>query len=195
MPPEIVDKIMNNISVTQGKEDGHGLGLMQVREALQKNRAKLSINSKIGIGTSIILTFPRVSAPNWITEKINLKKNDIVIILDDDHSIHTAWDKRFESVKENTPTIEIKHFTFGIDAMSFINDLPLNEKSRVFLLTDYELLKQNLDGLKVIEETKVERSILVTSHYSHKYLQDAASIVGVKVLPKQLSSEVLIVIE
>jgi len=187
MPKEIADKIINNVAVTDGKKDGHGIGMKQVQETLQSNQGKLAINSEVGKGTEIILTFPRVKSPDWIVEEIALNKGDVVVILDDDASIHSAWNTRFAVYGEN---IQLKHFRLGEDAIEFINNYPAKDK--LFLLADYELLKQELTGLHVIERTQLQRSILVTSHFTNQVVRDLAAKIGVKILPKQLAPEVLI---
>lgn len=195
MSPELIEKIMQKIAVTEGKSDGHGIGLTQVRETLERNEGKLSIYSKVGEGTQVILEFPRVKAPTWMADKIILSPQDIVVILDDDASIHLAWDARFEEIIEKAPKIRVKHFEVCQEAINFINKCSADDYKRVLLLTDLELLKQELNGLHVVEKTKVERSVLVTSHYTNAVIYERAIKIGTKILPKQLASEIPIYID
>lgn len=195
MRPELVEKILQKIAVTEGKTDGHGIGLAQVRETLERNDGKLSIHSKEGQGTQMIVEFPRVKAPAWFAEQITLGPQDIVIILDDDVSIHLAWDARFEAVLEQAPGVCIKHFESCEEAIDFINALDKKDHKKIFLLTDFELLKQELNGLHVVEKTKIERSILVTSHYVNAVIRERAIKMNTKVLPKQQASEIPIRID
>lgn len=190
MPPELIDKIMNQVSVTEGKKDGYGIGLSQVWETLDKNQGEMHIDSQLGKGTTITLTFPRISEPNWITKEIFLNANDTVIILDDDSSIHGAWQTRFKTILNEKLSIKLKHFEESKEALEFINALSLTEKNNVFLLSDYELLKQELNGLHIIAKSQIKRSILVTSHYADPLVQEKATKIGTKILPKQLASEV-----
>jgi hypothetical protein len=183
-----VDKIMRNMVVTEGKKEGHGLGLSQVRDTLQRSNAILSIKSKPGYGTKITLTFPRVTAPDWVAEEIELYPQDLIVILDDDESIHHAWNTR---LAVDVPLLPIKHFTYGKDAIEFINALSPDEKRNIFLLTDYELLKQGgMNGLDVVIQTEVARSILVTSHHANEKVRTLALETDTKILPKQLASEI-----
>jgi hypothetical protein len=192
MTPELVQKIMNNISVTQGKKNGHGIGLTQARETLENNEGKWVIDSQIGQGTKFSLIFPRTQALDWIAEAIELNDDDIVIILDDDSSIHMAWETRFDNILKKFPQLTIKHFLSGQEALDFVNSHHLAQQQKVVLLADYELLKQELNGLDVIEKTQVSRSILVTSHYANKQIQQLAAITNTKILPKQLASDIVI---
>jgi PAS domain S-box-containing protein len=187
MPEAIKQKILNNVAVTDGKTDGHGIGFSQIRETLEKHNGILEIESELGKGTQIILTFPKVNTPHWIIDKIELASDDLIIILDDDPSIHGAWEIRFENA---TPHLARKHFEQGREAIKFINNLSSAEKEKVFLLTDYELLKQDLHGLDVIKQTQIKRSILVTSHHNNPKVRELATATGTQILPKPLASEV-----
>lgn len=194
MPDNIKQSIINNISVTSGKENGHGIGYRQIRDTLSNGAGSLEIESEIDKGTTITLKFPKIPTPEWIAEKIELRPNDIIIILDDDPSIHGAWNSRFDNILKNNKKLTIKHFEIGTEAIQFINSLPTEAKKRVFLLTDYELIKQSVNGLNVIEETKVPRSILVTSHHNKESILKQAALTNTKVLPKLLAPEILIIL-
>ncbi|MFN8770275.1 MAG: hypothetical protein ACK5Z5_03290, partial [Neisseriaceae bacterium] len=62
------------------------------------------------------------------------------------------------------------------------------------LLTDYELLQQGLHGLDVVEQTKVKRSILVTSHHEDSEIHKQAHKTNTKILPKLLAPEIAIIV-
>ncbi|MDP3705670.1 MAG: PAS domain-containing protein [Legionellaceae bacterium] len=193
MTSVLIEKIMNNMAVTEDKVDGNGIGLTQVRETLARNEGTLSIHSKIGTGTEIKLKFPRVKAPLWVAEEVTLGRQDLVVILDDDHSIHGAWDSRFEAILKQAPEIKIYHFEIGQEALTFLKALSNDDIKRTILLTDFELLKQGLDGLNIVEKSNLSRSILVTSHYDNQDIQKRAYALGTKILPKQLASEIPII--
>jgi len=190
MSPALVQKILDKIAVTEGKEDGHGLGLQQVRDTLQDNEGIWEIDSEVDIGTKIKLTFARTQALGWIAESVELNDNDTVVILDDDSSIHMAWDFRFEKILKLHPGLKVKHFEIGRETIEFINALGPDKKENSFLLADYELLNQDLNGLQVIDLVQMKRAILVTSHYANKRVQQSAFKTGTKILPKQLASSV-----
>jgi hypothetical protein len=123
-----------------------------------------------------------------MAESISLQSNDIIVILDDDISIHGAWDQKLNSVLEDNITIQVKHFQQGLEAIEFMNQC--ENKDQIFLLTDYELLQQSVNGLDVIEKTGVLRSIVVTSHYTNQDLIERAIALRATVLPKLLASEI-----
>ena len=188
----VKEKILNSVAVTADKEDGHGIGLTQVHDMLRRNLGKLSIESTIGKGTKMVLTFVKCETPNWITNKVHLYNNDTVIVLDDDNSIHGAWDAKFKPILKQNPNLQVKHYTSGIDTINYINSLSTDEKQRVFILSDHELLKQNMNGLDIIEQLRLKRVLLVTSHYDSHKVRARATSLEIKILPKMLAAEISI---
>ncbi|MGL4858221.1 MAG: hypothetical protein ACRC5A_00485 [Enterobacteriaceae bacterium] len=188
MSETLVNKIANSIPVTEGKEGGHGMGMVQMHEKTQCNQSTITIDSEIGKGTSINLTFLRSCTPNWIAEQITVSSKDTVVILDDEPGIYNAWTVRFTTA---APDIPLRHFEQPIEAIEFINGFA--HKEHIFLLTKHELLKQFCNGLEVIEQTRIQRAVLVTDHYANPYIQEKAVHLGVTVLPKQLAAEVPII--
>lgn len=63
---------------------------------------------------------------------------------------------------------------------------------KIVLLVDFELLRQELNGINVIEKTNAKRSILVTSHYTNLDIRNLAIKNGIKILPKPLASDISI---
>jgi PAS domain S-box-containing protein len=191
MPPEVLNKLMNYVRVTEGKKEGYGIGYQQIQEALKINEGKLAIESTPNVGTQITLTFEKALTPDWMADKIILYPNDEVVVLDDDPSIHDAWEKRFEFI---TPKLSLRHFELGQEAVDYLNGLSPEQKQNVFLLADYELLKQHLTGLDVIHKTTHARSILVTSHHTNPKVLESAKLSQTKILPKLLATDIPIII-
>lgn len=189
MSEDLVKKIKQKVAVTEGKDDGHGLGLGQVRGMLEQNYGKFSIFSstvKMNHGTTVTLEFPRIIEPDWVVEKIELTNDAIVVVLDDDKSIHGAWDSRLNHISEKIPNIEVHHFYTGDEALEFINKLSKKQREEVCFLSDYELINQELNGLEVINKSKLKHSILVTSHHANIEIIKTAVQNNVKILPKEL---------
>jgi signal transduction histidine kinase/CheY-like chemotaxis protein len=189
--PEVLDKINQGIQVTSGKQDGQGIGLTQVRDTLELFKGALAIDSAISQGTEMQLSFPLTSVAPWLADSISLNHDDILVIVDDDDSMHQAWQALlkqrgyYQHLYQN-----IHHFTQGQEAIDYLNGL--TDKDKVVLLTDYELLNQPIDGIDVIKQTEINRSIVVTSHYDDKRLREYLDSTDVKILPKQLVHQVSI---
>lgn len=193
MPPHIVEKFHAGVAVTEGKEHGRGIGLTQVHDTINTYGGKCSIF--VDIGTEIIIKFPVIPAPHWIASEIKLGIDDTVLILDDDKSIHGAWKSKFESLLKQYPNLQIKHYTHGKKVISYINSLNHEQKSNTFLLTDFELYKQGMNGVDVVKKTGMHRAILVTSHAASSKIQQLVTESGIKTLPKELTSAVTIKVD
>ena len=192
MPDEVKEKILNNIAITAGKTNGHGIGFGQIRDTVKESDGKLAIESQKDVGTKIILTFPEVGAPDWVATHIEFSHSDTLVILDDDASIHDAWEARFQKV---APELPRHHFREGKEAVAFINGFDEAAKKKILLLTDFELLEQELHGLEVVEKTGVKRSVLVTSHNDSPKVRKLAKAQNTRILPKPLAAHVPIEIK
>jgi FixJ family two-component response regulator len=185
IPQEVIDKIMSGIPITKDKKGGTGLGFVQILDALQHSGGEISIDSEINNGTKVTLTLPKEKNAPWIAEQLEFKKGNIVVIIDDDDSIHNAWKIRF---KDYMDIIHLKHFKNGKEAVDFINSTP---KKELFVLVDFELINQELNGIEIIEQTDMQdRSIIVTSHYENQEVRKLSAKSGIKMLPKPLAAEI-----
>ncbi|MCD6026056.1 MAG: putative Histidine kinase [Solimicrobium sp.] len=188
MPGDLVDKIMQRHPFTEGKHHGHGLGLQQVWDTLDQNQGTIGVHSIPGQGTTIQLTFPRISAPDWCVQTLALSPSSMVVILDDEESIHGAWDTRFAPYLQSCSKLTVHHFKQGQAVLDFLCKLTSLEKNRVIFLSDYELLGQNKNGLQIIEESGIKDTIMVTSYYANFSIKEKAIRLGIKILPKQMAS-------
>lgn len=193
MTAKMLEKMQNRQWFTEGKENGHGLGLQQVWDTLEYNQGIMDVQSTLGEGTLIQLTFPRIAASEWIAENIHLTPDKVIVILDDDESIHTAWNLRFTPLLTSYPTLQIHHFRQGQEALDFLARLSQEQKNLVVFLSDYELLRQGRNGLEVVKESGIKRAILVTSYYSSSKVREGIDQLGIKVLPKQMASIIPII--
>jgi hypothetical protein len=192
MPKEMVSAIIGEGKVGTTKKDGHGLGIQQIKRTLDSMNGQMHINSEESVGTEIVLTFPKSDPPKWFENKLTLHRGDIVVVLDNDISIHDKWKQRF---KDNCDNVTIKYFTKPAEAVDFIKSVEAKEK--VFLLTDYEFKDRGLNGIDVIEECNMqERSILVTDVYISKIKDFNKKSKFLKVLHKAyINNDILLVVK
>ncbi|MCW5589343.1 MAG: HAMP domain-containing histidine kinase [Legionellales bacterium] len=184
-------KIANilNGNITSTKNQGSGLGLQHARDFMKNAAAKFDIQSTERIGTTIHLQFKRSASPPWLADKISIKKQSTIIILDDDVSIHGAWDRYFADRINVEYGINILHFHQAAECILTIKN-NFNTLKDVIILTDFELLNQNMNGLDVVEHSGVNNTILVTSYYDDRKILARAVSLNAKVLPKMLASEI-----
>jgi len=166
---------------TFNKVDGNGLGLTFADDFARKFGGSLRISSEQGIGTRVFLELPIADAPTWFcTELVNFGEC-VVVVLDDDISIHQLWDRRFES-----SDMGMKHF-YDVDQFYEWQSKASKTGNKIFLV-DYEFQNNTRTGLDLIRSLGLEsQSILVTSHYEDKSLRLLCSDAKIKMLPKSLA--------
>jgi FixJ family two-component response regulator len=191
MPQEMVEKLMSNESVASTKANGYGIGTEQIRGTLAEFNGSQLIESASNVGTKITLTIPSSCKPTWVIEQITFSKDDTVVILDDDILVHSLWKERLEKY---TPDISLKFFEHGQEAVDFIN--ACEAKNRLVLLSDYELRNQESNGLEVIQKSNLKsfQSVIVSSIHNRKEIQDRATELGIRILPKAFIRHVEIVL-
>jgi signal transduction histidine kinase len=179
MDEETLFKIRNRQPLT-----GRGLGFIELYDLAHKNHGSFTVESQKGVGTTISLTLPQVPSPLWMAERIVLKPQDLVVVVDDDISIHSAWEQRLQPWISQ---ITIKHFAKGRDAIDFFKAQSPEQKEQIVLLADYDLPgPDHLAGSYIIKTAKVPRSFLVSGYHSERSVLKAADFADVKILPKVL---------
>lgn len=186
MPPTALENIRNRIRFTDSRKNRHGLGMMQVWDMVDANEARLEVCSVFGEGTTFELGFARQTRPDWIIEQLSLNSDDIVIILDDEQLVHDAWNLRLTTLPESVSDMVVRHEKQGQAVIDYVRSLCAEDRNRVSLFCDFELLNQDLHGLQVIEACKLERAVLVTGYYANAVVRKTVQDAGIQILPKQL---------
>lgn len=180
--PGFTDEIKSNL-FQKGfttKSNGNGLGLYNAKQEIESVGGSIDISS--GIGAFVIIKLPLIPPPDNFPIKIDLRGIKKIIILDDDENIHQVWKKRFSGLN-----IEIEHFYSSVALLSAYLQVPAN----CLLLSDYELLGDELTGLDCIKKLKAhDRSILVTARFDERDIQEETTSRNLKLLPKCMANHV-----
>ncbi|MDR0968240.1 MAG: GHKL domain-containing protein [Holosporaceae bacterium] len=184
MPKTLVDKINAGNAVNTTKETGHGIGLEQVISAVALYGGRLFVESEEGRGTTATLIFPELRRPDWLAEQVSLRKNDTVVVVDDEKSIHHVWKT---ILKDRFKDSNLIFFTNYQEASSFIES---KKGNNLFLLADFELKDRGSNGLDLIRDNKLEKRSLIVTNCCDQTTRELAEQSGVKILPKQFISEI-----
>lgn len=197
IPHHIVEKLGQQ-GLSHGKEgtqSGSGLGVYHAKKTVESFGGKFDIASREGVGTTISMHFPRVTAPKWFVETLSLMPHQQVVSVDDDLSIHGIWKGRFESERLDEIGLEHLTFTSGAEFKGWFNSSS-NESGNRLYLVDFELLNQKDTGLEIIEQLKIgSQSILVTSRYEEAQIREKCEQLGVRLIPKTMAGFVPIDVE
>ena len=179
---------------THGKEDGSGLGLFHARTSCEAWGGNLSIKSQLGVGTTVSISLPRSNPPPWFVSQLSLTSNSIVVVFDDDTSIHRIWQGYFDAKRVHSRGISIIHISTPNEFKQWVTENKVAEKG-VLYLVDFEFMGFNETGLDLIESLGINaNSILVTSRYEEKKVQERCSVLGVPLIPKGMAGFVPLVI-
>ncbi len=170
-------------------KDGNGIGLFHAKQCVERWGGSLKIESVVQQGTWVTIEIPVGERPEWFCEEIRIAKGTTVLALDDDESVHSIWDRRFENIKE----VKLIHF----NTLSALKDWIEKAKSKIpfFVLCDFELKGDEANGIEIIRSLSIEsRSVLVTSRADEDRVVAMAKQHGIKILPKQMAATVPFII-
>jgi signal transduction histidine kinase len=169
-----------------GTESGTGLGLHHAKSTIESLGGHFEIQSEVGVGTVIKIKLKKVAAPNWFLEKLAIRSDSRIVVVDDDASIHQIWKGRFESLRATKYGVEILNFSSPNDLKNWFEKRPENIET-IFLI-DYEFLGHTLNGLDIIKALHLEKqAVLVTSRYEEPQIFQLAQQMGVKMIPKGIA--------
>lgn len=191
IPAEIIPTLTKR-GETHGKADGNGLGLYHAKTTVEALGGKMSIQSEIGRGTTVLISLPRATPPEWFLKKISVREGDRIVILDDDESIHQIWRGRFETPVFLNLNVKLSHFSSSQELIQWhrqgYGTMASTNSTRTLYLMDYELLGDSRTGLDVIEELGIcSESILITSRHEEISIRDRCSRLRIPLIPKGMA--------
>jgi signal transduction histidine kinase len=180
---------LGKMGVTYGKEgtdSGSGLGVYHAKKTIESFGAQFEIQSREGLGTEVIMNFPKCEIPLWFVPQIEIIQNQFIVALDDEVSVLEIWKQRVKEL--NLPSVQLIALTSENDFIDWIaaNKIHINE---TLFLMDYELLGQKNSGLDLIEKYNLNsNAILVTSRYEEPQIRLRCSNLNVRQIPKSMAS-------
>lgn len=194
IPPEVLARLGER-GVTHGKnntESGSGLGVYHARKAIEESGGTFKIESEIGVGTTVIITLPKVAPPSWFVESITLNPGQTVVSVDDDPTIHQIWSGRIKSslFDSTSGSPSIKHLTFSSleNFENWVKSQSGIDRNEILYLVDYEFLGQSGNGLETIGRLQIQNhAILVSSHVQEANIQSLAKRLKLRMIPKSLA--------
>lgn len=173
---EKIGKILEG-GFTEGKKDGHGIGLTLVKEVLAEHGGLLAIESSPGNGCLFRFTFPE---PSDLSTLFSMSvQGESVLVLDDDAIILEQWRRILED-----KNIKVETFLSYDD---FIQSNP-DSKMRTAIV-DYHFENSEWNGVQIVEDLKnhgLENIYLCSGEYWKPSLKKKAEELGVLICPKPL---------
>jgi signal transduction histidine kinase len=181
IPPHILNNIGKQ-KISYGKS-GSGLGLFHAKQAMDRFGGTIELMSEVSVGTRVVLGFPKEIPPSWFLPGLNFAPGTVLVVIDDDLSIHHMWNERLHHYLS---AISIIHFSSPDEFKSRIISL-MEEYKEIFYLFDFEYIGCTQNGLDLIEEFNLQdSSVLVTSHFEEDKIRTRCEKLSVKMIPKDL---------
>jgi anti-sigma regulatory factor (Ser/Thr protein kinase) len=197
IPKELLPKI-GLAHQTFGKKDGNGLGVFYAKTVVASWGGSLVIDSVEGQGTTITIGIPLADTPTWFASELNIRPNSLVVIADDDPSIHALWKQKLAILKNVTSTLKTVHLNSGKDLLNWyrefaLSDRPEDQTEHVVYFCDYEFSGESQNGIDLLEMMGASRqSVLFTSRWNEKSVLDRCERLHIRLLPKQLANHVVL---
>lgn len=187
--PEDVRGKLGTRGFSHGKASGNGLGVAHAMETVSRWGGRIAIEPAQNRGTVVSVVLPIAASPDWFQEAIRIPVGSVVVIVDDDPSIHAAWSMRFAPLRKSGEVGDLKHFECLADAAAWLRQNSSLDDS--LFLVDYEFAGEARTGLDLITDFNlIGRTVLVTSRHDSEQLRDVCRRLGVRILPKMLESSV-----
>ena len=182
IPLEILQKL-GTVGLTHQKKDGNGLGVAHAKHFIESIGGKFSIESTLGVGTSVTLSLPRYPTPTWFIDSIDLRQGQKVVIIDDDPTIHKMWDNRFLRLGAGA-YVALTHIYTA-------TQIPTEPLAADLYLVDYHLSGFGMNGIELIQKANIlPQAVLTTSAAQEPVVQDRCSELGLKLLAKQHAGKI-----
>jgi signal transduction histidine kinase len=172
---------------TLGKSKGTGLGLPQVKEALEKIEGKVEIASRVNVGTTVKIAVPIEPTPTFTASQIEYDSNGLLYFVDDDPSVLEAWKLKLASsaIALNRVIFKTTPRQIDPDALSPTSTIVLDHYFRDDSLNGLEWIAMSLSLNK-------NNIYLCTTAYDDPEVQAEVKKLGIKLIPKPLVKNVAV---
>jgi len=171
------------------KRHGTGLGLYYANKTIEQLGGSLTLSSQEQVGTTVSISIPACKPPAWYVRAVNIPKDGVVAILDDQESTHLSWRARLDELKDQGESFSIFEFRNAVELKIWYQDFAQTSKNEILYLLDYDLGEGKQNGLNLAMELGIlSDSILVTGHFDSVDLQKQCAEQKISLLPKSFLS-------
>jgi signal transduction histidine kinase/integral membrane sensor domain MASE1/ActR/RegA family two-component response regulator len=164
MPPDVLARVTEPFFTTKAKGKGTGLGLAMAHGFARQSGGALSIESKVGQGTTVSLWLPRAPADDAAAgvaaapEQPADRRTLAMLLVDDEHGVRTVLaealaDQGHAVTEAEDAASALARIDAGVDADVLVTDLSM---------------PGSMDGLALIREARRRRprlpAVLITGH-------------------------------
>lgn len=189
MEADVLKKVLEE-GITHGKQDGNGIGVTVVRQAVAEHSGTISAVSEISVGTAFSVSLPIARSQQMdVAEKdddtvvsftLEMKRKEPVLVLDDDVGMLEQWRIKLEQ----------HHVTaFLCTSYESFSEQKIPAELTKTAIVDYHFNNSELNGIEIIrrlKESGFDHLTLCTAEYWKASIKKAAKELGVALCPKPL---------
>lgn len=192
-PEKLIQVLRGGYS--EGKKEGHGIGMTVVRETISEHGGKLEADSQIGVGTTFFVKLPLaesviIHSPESVEEGagalvLSVKPGEQLVVIDDDPSVQLQWELALREQK-----LEPFVYESYEDYLQKAAQRPLLKTA----IVDYHYDNSELNGFEIIQKLKQEgfsQLYLCTGEYWKPQIQQQAKEAGAIICPKPIPKLVI----
>ena len=183
----------NSDAIIEVSSNSKMANVSNISDIVQSCQGKVVVSSNDDEGSKTVITFPLSEQPNWISTQINVHKDSIIMVLDNDTASQKQWEKLFKNYMD---TVKLKFCSDGQETSDFVDSLSSEEKQNVCALINYESTYSDSEDIlsTVLQCDLVKQSVIMTSAYNDNQLQEVIAAAGAKMLPKQFLKGINVVV-
>ncbi|MCB0392311.1 MAG: HAMP domain-containing histidine kinase [Bdellovibrionales bacterium] len=183
IPQEIMSKIFVK-GFSYQKKNGSGMGLYHAKKTIEALGGQFELGSSEK-GTSVTITLPKTTPPDWFTPSIEVKRK--LIVADDDAMMHSKWKSILKNFLQQNPNLQVEYVSSLQELTQIYN---CSEDAQATLLIDYNFSQERHTGLDFIKEFGLKNAILVTNSYDDPDVVESVTKNEIQLIPKPLISAV-----
>jgi len=179
MSPETLNRVLSG-GCSEGKKDGHGIGLSVVQESVKEYDGKIWAESEVGKGTKFFVELLLLNKSQATSAKIKLHTQEKVLIVDDDPLLQMQWKSVFAD--------------YGIETLIFSSYEELVQHEEELHNIQTAIVDYNFEGskkcgedvLRYLQQKNLNHLYLCTGDYWKPSIQKLAQDLNVELLSKPL---------
>lgn len=178
---EILTKLLS-VGGSYGKENGTGIGLSHAKETIAQLGGELLIRSSENSGTAITIKVPRNNSSLEFIKKINISDGAMLLVIDDDPSIHTIWKNKINKIGLKN---SIEFFATPADFNAWIDTHGQGAFGSRHYFFDFDLKDDHFNGLDLMEQHGIGlESLLISGLADESEVYKRARGLGAQCLKK-----------
>jgi signal transduction histidine kinase len=144
-------------------QSGSGIGLNHAKKYIEGIGGALTVESELGLGTSVTLNLPLHDNSEFFPEEFSIKDTSLLVVIDDEDTNLSVWQKKINNMRVTGNPMTV---AFHSSSDEFEKNVPYYkqyENSSLFIF-NYELGPNSLNGIDLIKKYNLQDRAILNSN-------------------------------